>query len=158
VLAQTTPPTRRALNWTRPPYEFRELPAKLSASRHSAVYGLEMFRVLAESRITLNAHIALSADSASNMRLFEATGVGACLLTDWKPDLHEIFEPEVEVVTYTSPEDCVAKARRLLSDEGLRSSIAAAGQRRTLRDHTFDVRARDFDTTIRDRLPRLVLP
>ena len=28
---------------------------------------------------------------ANNLRLYEATGVGAMLLTDWKPDLAELF-------------------------------------------------------------------
>ena len=41
---------------------------------------------------------------ANNMRLYEATGVGALLVTDWKENLGEMFEPGKEVVAYRSPE------------------------------------------------------
>ena len=33
--------------------------------------------------------------------------VGALLLTDRKDNLHEMFEPGREVVTYDSPEECL---------------------------------------------------
>src|SRR5262249_16076397 len=58
----------------------------------SAVYGryrgralgIEMYRILRDSRITLNHHIGIAENYANNMRLFEATGVGTMLLTDHK--------------------------------------------------------------------------
>ena len=57
--------------------------------------------VLRDSRITLNHHGNVPA-FANNLRLYEATGVGTLLITDWKPDLHEVFEPGKEVVAYRS--------------------------------------------------------
>src|SRR5207253_1589114 len=60
------------------------------------VWGLEMFRVLAASRIALNRHIDAAEDNANNMRLYEATGVGTFLLTDAKRNLGELLEPGVE--------------------------------------------------------------
>jgi spore maturation protein CgeB len=99
------------------------------------VFGLAMFQLMHDSKITLNTHIDASSTSASNMRLFEATGVGTCLLTDWKDNLLQLFEPDQEVVTYRSPEECIEKAQYLLSHERERQAIAEAGQRRTLRDH-----------------------
>jgi spore maturation protein CgeB len=86
------------------------------------------------------------------MRLFEATGMGACLLTDWKTDLQDIFEPDKEVVAYRSAEECVEKVNYLLHHEKERQAIAAAGQRRTLRDHTFAQRALQLDELITDLL------
>ena len=86
------------------------------------------------------------------MQLYEATGVGTCLLTDAKPDLHEAFELDVEVVTYASPEECVEKARWLADNPAARRALATAGQKRTLRDHTFAHRAAVIDDIVRDRL------
>jgi spore maturation protein CgeB len=111
-----------------------------------------MYAQLRRSRVTLNTHIDLSSTHASNMRLYEATGVGTCLLTDWKANLPEMFEPDAEVVTYESAEECVEKVRYLLEHEDERNGIAAAGQRRTLRDHTFDCRAAQLDDLIRGLL------
>ena len=51
------------------------------------VWGADMYQVLRRSRITLNSHIDMAGREAGNMRLFEATGVGAFLLTDFKDNL-----------------------------------------------------------------------
>jgi spore maturation protein CgeB len=118
-----------------------------------AVYGLEMFQTLRDSRVTFNNHIDLSAASASNMRLFESTGVGTCLLTDRKPNLPSLFEPDREVVAYGSTEECVEKVRWLLEHEAEREEIARAGQARVLREHTFAHRAPRLDALIRASLP-----
>jgi hypothetical protein len=99
-------------------------------------WGLEMYRVLAGARVVLNRHIAAAEGYANNMRLYEATGVGAALLTDEGRNLAELFAPGREVATYSGP-DLVARARELLADEPGRAAIAAAGQERTLSEHTY---------------------
>jgi spore maturation protein CgeB len=105
------------------------------------VFGQEMYKTIRNSQITFNCHIDISKKSASNMRLFEATGVGSCLLTDAKDDLNRLFESDYEVVTYASKEECVEKATWLLANPDKRQVIAKAGQERTLKYHTFDKRA-----------------
>jgi hypothetical protein len=142
----------RAATWT-----FRPLAAVhpgLKPLARPGVFGLEMYRLLRRSQVTLNHHIALSAHSASNMRLFEATGVGACLLTDWKDNLAELFEPEQEVATYRSHAECVEKVQWLLRNPQARQAMAKAGQTRTLRCHTFAHRAPRLDEIIRQELRR----
>ena len=126
--------------------------AALEPRRKGEVYALEMARVMARSRLTLNKHIDLSANSASNMRLFESTGMGACLLTDAKANLAAIFEPGKEVIAYDSAQDCAEKAAWLLSHDAEREAIAAAGQARTLRDHTIEKRAELLEAMILERL------
>jgi len=116
------------------------------------LFGLRMFQQLHDSRVALNTHIDISPINASNMRLFEATGVGSCLLTDWKANLSELFEPDSEVVTYRDADECIEKAKYLLAHESERRSIAAAGQKRALRDHTFEHRAARIDSIIREAL------
>jgi spore maturation protein CgeB len=58
-------------------------------------------------------------------------------VTDWKQNLHEMFEPDVDVVAYRTPRECVEKIRYLLEHEEERAQIARAGQARTLREHTY---------------------
>ena len=70
----------------------------LRSHTRPAVYGLAMYRILQRSRVSYNSHIDTSLLSL-NMRLFEATGVGSCLLTDYKPNLSTLFEPDRDVVT-----------------------------------------------------------
>ncbi len=125
---------------------------RIASRARPGVYGLAMYRKIAGSRVTLNTHIDIAIDWASNMRLFEATGVGACLLTERQANLAELFEPDVEVATYGSPEEAAEKARYLLERDGMRRAVAAAGQRRTLKCHTYDHRAVQLDRWIRDSL------
>ena len=80
-------------------------------------------------------------DQAGNCRLFEATGVGTCLLTDARSNLTDFFEPDYEVLTYDSPEECFEKLNFLKENPAERDKIAERGQARTLRDHTFERRA-----------------
>jgi spore maturation protein CgeB len=88
------------------------------------------------------------------MRLFETTGVGTCLVTDWKSNLGELFEPDREVVTYRSAEECVDKVKWLLEHPAEREDIARSGQSRTLKDHSFAQRAVQLDQIIRRELSR----
>jgi hypothetical protein len=100
-------------------------------------WGRDMFNVLRRSRITLNRHIDMAENWANNKRLYEATGMGALLLTDAKRNLAEIFEPGVEVVTYSNDEDCLSQIRRYLADEPARAAIAQAGQKRATTAQTY---------------------
>ena len=94
----------------------------LAVAHGGEAWGLDMYRLLAESRVTLNRHIAAAEGNANNMRLYEATGVGALLLTEDAPNLRDVFEPGEEVVAYTSADDLVEKARHYLEHEDERAS------------------------------------
>jgi len=107
---------------------------------HGEVWGKEMFYLLGASKITINRHIDVAENHANNMRLFEATGCGALLITDHKDNLHELFEIGKEVVVYHSPEECIELVNYYLAHPEEAEKIAAAGQARTLRDHTYDKR------------------
>ncbi|GFO55613.1 hypothetical protein GMSM_26200 [Geomonas sp. Red276] len=116
------------------------------------VYGMEMFQVQAASKISLNIHADSSPRFASNMRLFEITGVGGCMVADWKENFAELFEPDREVVLYRSPQECIEKVRWLCEHPAERERIAAAGQKRTLASHTFAHRAPELDRIIRTNI------
>ena len=100
-------------------------------------WGIEMYRILHQSKITLNHHIDVAVSYANNMRLYEATGVGALLITDWKENLHKMFVQGKEIVAYRSPEECVELIQYYLEHDDEREAIAHAGQQRTLREHTY---------------------
>jgi spore maturation protein CgeB len=95
-----------------------------------------MYQVLRDSFVTLNHHGDVL-PYANNLRLFEATGVGTLLVTDWKANLHEMFEPGKEVVAYRTSEECAEMIQYYLEHDKKREAIASAGQQRTLRDHTY---------------------
>jgi hypothetical protein len=108
------------------------------------VWGADMYQTLRRSRVTLNSHIDLAGRDAGNMRLFEATGVGAFLLTDFKDNLHTLFEPDREVAVWRSIDDCLAAIGRALGSDNHRAAIAHAGQARTMAQHTYRHRTREI--------------
>ncbi|WP_431204227.1 CgeB family protein [Bradyrhizobium betae] len=101
------------------------------------VWGVEMYQALRSSRLTLNSHIDMAGREAGNARLFEATGVGTFLLTDFKDNLDTLFDVDREVAAWRSANDCLAEIDRYLANEDERRAVAAAGQARTLSTHTF---------------------
>lgn len=114
------------------------------ADTHGPIFGLEMYKKTAESLATLNIHADSSPIHASNVRMFETTGVGAPLITDWRENIPTLFTPDEEVITYRSLEECQEKIRWVLDNPAQAKKIGEAGQARCLRDHTFDVRAKQL--------------
>lgn len=111
---------------------------------HAPLWGLPMYQALRDARIVFNSHIDAAGSFANNLRLYEVTGVGSLLLTDWKENLAEMFEPGAECVAYRDSADCVKLVRHYLGHEEERAAIAAAGHKRALAEHTYEHRVRDL--------------
>jgi len=109
----------------------------LHACYQGEAWGRDMYNILRRSKITLNFHIDLAEGWANNMRLYEATGMGALLLTDWKRNLAEIFVPGEHVAAYTDAEDCVGQVHALLADDVTRERIAVAGQQHAIQQQNY---------------------
>ena len=127
-------------------YKANRWPADSAIRRryHGEAWGLDMYRVLAQSTIALNRHIDIAEDYANNMRLYEATGVGSLLLTDAKRNLSNCSNRGMKSLRTVDEDDLVDKIRLYLADEDERIRIARAGQQRTLREHTYEHRMREL--------------
>lgn len=113
---------------------------RLIKHKEAPVFGVDMLNLFGNSKIVLNFHIGIAGDFAGNMRMFEVTGVGSCLLTDNKKNMKDLFDTSQEVVVYDNEEDCVAKVKWLLDHEEERKRIALSGQQKTLKYHTVENR------------------
>jgi hypothetical protein len=100
-------------------------------------WGREMFAIFRRSQIVINQHIGIAGDFANNMRLYEATGCGAALVTDRKINLQELFDVGSEVVDYGDPAECLARIEGLLDEPSRCAEIGAKGQARTCSGHTY---------------------
>lgn len=80
-----------------------------------------------------------SVENDINMRVFEIPACGLPLITNEIPynGLEELFARGQELLTYSSREELFSCVERLLEDGNLLQSIATAGRRRVLRDHTY---------------------
>ena len=139
VLQEKTDPQRGACSLAR------QFPDRINPP----VFGLDMYHVLLDSDLTFNQHTDFAAGSVGNLRLFEATGVGTCLLTDSGHNMGDLFSEDSEVVTYNNIPEAVEKAAYLLDHPDIAREIGKTGQQRTLREHTIHHRAAQMDAAIR---------
>jgi spore maturation protein CgeB len=125
-------------------------------------WGRRMYEVFRSARLVLNNHGGGYHGSgfrlAENSRLYEATGTGGFVLTEAHPNLSELFEPDLEVGTYRDDGDCLTAIKRYLADDLLRRTIAAAGQARTLKEHTYRQRMAELIEIVQQRLPHREMP
>ena len=119
---------------------------------HGEAWGLDMYAALASARVAVNRHIDAAEGHANNMRLYEASAMGAALVTDSGVGLEDILEPGRETLAYSGTDDLIAKIEQLLEDDGERRRIAAAGQRRTLDEHSFARRMEELAGILERRL------
>lgn len=126
--------------------------ADLKGSLHPAVWGRDMYEVLGRSTATINTHIDVADGFANNLRLYEATGMGTLLITDAKQNLGQLFEVGREVVAYRDARECAELIAHYLDKPTEAAQIAEAGQRRTLRDHTWLDRMTRLTEFVRPRV------
>lgn len=115
------------------------------------VYGLDYYRLLKGAKIVFNRHVD-EKGYCGNIRMFEATGLGACLVTDRKKESARFFNPDDEIVTYDSIDECIEKVRYLLDHDSVREKIASAGKCRTIKDHTVMNRCREINNILEKML------
>lgn len=111
-------------------------------------WGREANQIVAKSKIHLNIHHDAAGKYADNIRMYDATGLGALLLTDRKKNLSAIFVVGSEVLDFATVEECHERIDWALSHDEEREGIALRGQARTMRDHTFLRRMGDFERII----------
>lgn len=126
---------------------------KIENNRHDANYGIKYYSIISQYTIGLNLH-APCIDGAGNMRMFETTGVGTCLLTDYRDENCEMFDVDNEIVEYSSSEELLDKVRWLINYPSKAKEIAKAGQKRTLKDHTYKNKAEQLNEYIQKLLKK----
>lgn len=111
-------------------------------------WGLDMFQILQKSKVVINRHIDMAGDYAANMRMFEVTGVGSLLLTDFKSNLNYYFDINTDLLSYKTPDEAAIKATKILNDEKSLNQISQSGQQATLNRHTYQIRAEELSCLI----------
>jgi len=134
------------------------LPAGIAMNNYGARWGLEMYRMLKKGRIVINIHLDIARDEnrANNMRLFETTGVGSFLLTDYLNHIDDYFEPGKEIDTFKNQSELIEKIYYYLSHSEEREAIASRGQQRCLRDYSMTKKSEEFDMIIQKHLKQKV--
>jgi spore maturation protein CgeB len=96
-------------------------------------------RAARAARVALNTLHYAEVDGL-NARAFELAGCGAFQMCTSKPVLADHFEPGVEIETFASCDELAEKVRHYLRHPDQAAAIAARGQARAHREHTYSRR------------------
>jgi spore maturation protein CgeB len=75
-----------------------------------------------------------------NVRCFEAAGIGAFQMINWRRGLAQLFEDGKELVSFTNCQDMKEKLSYWLARGDERAAIAEAGRKRAHAEHTYALR------------------
>jgi spore maturation protein CgeB len=127
-------------------WEGKRLPANVRWIGH--VRTGDHNRVNCSARMVLN----INRDSMAGVgfspptRVFEAAGAGACLITDRWMGIEQFFAPQEEILIAGSAEEIVSCLRNISAARA--KEIGQNMRARALRDHTYELRAKEVDTII----------
>ena len=85
---------------------------------------------------------------AVNQRVFDVPATGAFILTDYREQVENLFEPGREIACYHSPDEAAALVEHYLAAPAEREAIARAARRRVLQEHTYEQRVLSLINTM----------
>jgi len=130
-----------------------DLPCGINMHCRGSRWGMDMYRTLSGATINLNADPDFADPRSANMRLLEVTGCGGFLLTEHKENIHEYFQPGVEIETFKSNGEAIEKIAYYLSHPDERELIAANGLRACLERFSRQVAASALSKIFQDIKP-----
>lgn len=118
------------------------------------VWGNELNSILSQSKIILNInnpawHLV---DSGVNLRIFETLAAKQFLLTEYIPELEDLFEVGKDLETFSSPDELREKLNYYLTHDKEREIIAEHGHQTFLQKHTMTAFAEKLINKITEEL------
>lgn len=121
------------------------------------VYNEEKAKAFLGAKIVVN-NLLYGEIWGLNVRTFEAAGIGAFQMVDWRAGLSQLFEDGKEIVSFNSLDDMHQKIDYYLQNPELRDEIAKAGKVRALREHTYELRLKLILETLDGNANGFALP
>ena len=144
AMREKIPFVRWAAGWEASPGNNQELLDQYPARFHDPIHGDRYREVLHGSLATLNVHADIARGESVNLRLFEASGEGVPVVSDWSSDLGGLFEEDTEIVSYRSPEEASEKAKFLIENPAIAAEIGKKARNRVLKQHTYKHRTQEL--------------
>jgi spore maturation protein CgeB len=121
------------------------------------VEGTDKAKAFLSAKIIVN-NLHYSEIWGVNARTFEAAGIGAFQMVDWRPSLGQLFRDGQEVISFRSMADLKNRIDYWLPREDERLIIGQAAKRRALAEHTYRMRLELLIHTLAGRAQGFPLP
>ncbi len=141
------------------------IPPEVAQYDRGGHFGIDMYRALRSGRIAFDARgvietkdpitgqmIDLADKETANMRIFEATGCGVFLLTEYYENLNRYFEIGTEIETFTDRDELIDKIRYYTNNHEKREQIARKGHLRCIQEYSMNKRAIELNGIIKKYL------
>lgn len=106
------------------------------------VSGEDVPQLCGRAKIILGSGLVGHSSKINTLKLrdFDAPMSGALYLTSYNPSLLELYNENVEILTYRNHEECIKKIKYYLSNDRERVAIAKNGRAKAVANHTWDKR------------------
>jgi len=131
-------------------WQSKPLPLNVSYIGHLFTKDLNVFNSSARAVLNINRTSMARYGFSPATRMFEATGAGACLITDCWQGLDYFLEPEREVLVANNGTEVAAILESLDSNRARR--IGEAARQKVLSSHTYEKRALEVQAVLRSAL------
>jgi hypothetical protein len=128
----------------------RLVEAGMEARLVTGVYAEDYVAAVNNFKIHLNADVG-GGRGLLPSRIWETLGCKTLLLAERADFIELFFEEGQEVVLYSTPEECLEKARYYLTHQAEREQIAEQGYKKVLLAHTYQKRAQSIIEAVTSR-------
>jgi len=119
-------------------------------SRGRGVWGIDKTKVICASDISLNPHHPLNDIKGTPSRTFDIAACGGFQLAEHKEDIESLFKTGEEIICYKTMDELRKLIKYYLLHPDERKEIGLAGQKRVLKEHSYEHRARQILNTIKN--------
>lgn len=128
----------------------RETVDYLNNIKKPSSFGLAYYNAIASYCMNINSHAPVAKTGCGNQRMFEVTGVGSCLVTDYREENSLLFDTDNEIVVYKNNDELAEKLKYLINNPAECLRIAKNGQKRTLNNYTYKHKALQINDYIQE--------
>ena len=125
--------------WGNPPPLWMPKSSLESVYQGKSVFDHDKAKAFLGAKIVIN-NLHFAEMYGLNARAFEAAGIGAFQMVDWRPGIEELFKDGQEIIMFKGIADLKHKLDFWLSNSDGRSVIAEAGKIRAYKEHTYQKR------------------
>ena len=134
-------------------WDSADLPANVHRVGHVGTADHNAFNASALAVLNVARDSMAAVGFSPATRVFEAAGVGACLITDAWEGVEQFLEPGVEILVARDGRDVADHVAALTPARA--GTIGQAARRRVLRDHTYARRGAEVDAFLRETVGAL---
>jgi spore maturation protein CgeB len=112
--------------------------------RGKDIRGTQKAKAISGAAISLNPHHPLNDINGTGSRTFDIAACRGFQLADYKSDIEKLLKIGEEIICYKTIDELKKLIDYYLKHSDERAEIAEAGYRRVMKDHTYDVRAKQI--------------